>query len=784
MINEKKDSKMKYRITLIIAILGLVASSCNKDIETPENLVQTPIRISATYEGPQCSKVGYNEDGNRISATWQAGDQIKVVFGNHVSTLDLESGAGTASATFTGTITGNAAPTANSMLICYVSDVNTPGMVTISGDGSYTYTTTAFLTQDGSMDTAASRNLFYGMTKYGDGNNVNCSFYTNTSIMKFHVTAPDEVLQGSVGATLTYRSNGVDIARATFTVGANYENTIYMSIPAGNYSGEQTLVYLFEDVEEDRILSASHASFTAGQTYSKDVAFSNAIRLDTLTVNYTAHDGDWLTGTLENRVKVTIAQGATVTLKNVSINADGRWGGEGMAWPGIDCEGDATIVLANSTTSTVKGISDYYAAISVPSGHTLTLRGPGTLNAIGGSRSAGIGASYYSEDCGNIVIESGTINATGGSLSGAGIGNTVNHKCGAITITGGTVTATGFAEGAPGIGAGECAGLLGSCGKITITGGTITATGGDYAAGIGGGQETEIDAITITTGITSITATHGSNVANAIGPNGDGQDDENLCPRVKMGYAVVYKDAAWQFGPMTSGDYGHLTLVVSGNTWTLTPAVSTAPTETKDITSGIITVPNGAYWRVTGATDHNNASTKNNRIIVEDGAMVMLSDLTVDGFYSSPSINAAGVTCLGDAIIVLDGTNAVSGFTNLTIGYPGIHIAKDYTLVIRGSGSLTAGSPAWGAGIGGGLDLNCGNIRIEGGTIVATGDSGAAGIGGGEDASCGDITITSGVTSVTANRGGAHQPGAAIGAGYNGSCGTVTIEPGAHVTQN
>jgi hypothetical protein len=461
-----------------------------------------------------------------------------------------------------------------------------------------------------------------------------------------------------------------------------------------------------------------------------------------------------------------------------------------MAWPGIDCEGNATIVLAEGTTSTVRGISDRHAGISVPSGHTLTLRGPGTLNAIGGSRSAGIGASY-DERCGNIVIESGTINATGGSLSGAGIGNTVGKACGDITIKGGTVNATSLADGAPGIGAGENAGPWGSCGKITITGGTITATGGPYAAGIGGGLETEIGAITITTGITRITATHGSNVANAIGPNGNGQDDENLCPRVKMGYAVMYKDAAWKLGrqeggPMTSGDYGHLTLVVSGNTWTLTPAVSTYYTDTKDITSGTITVPNGAYWRVTGATDQNNASTKNNRIIVEDGAMVMLSDLTVDGFYSVPSIEKAGVTCRGDAVIVLDGTNAVKGFTSGSIGYPGIHIAKDYTLVIRGSGSLTAGSSSWAAGIGGGKDLNCGNIRIEGGTIVATGSTGAAGIGGGEDASCGHITITSGVTSVTANRGGAsqHYPPAAIGRGYGGSGGDVTIEPGANVTQN
>ena len=796
MFNDKKDNEMKYRIIIIAAILSVVATSCKKDIEDlQENLVQTPIRISATYEGAKNTKVGYNEDGNSISATWQTGDQIKVVFDNHVSTLDLVSGEGTASATFAGTITGNSAPTANSMLICYVSDANAPGIVNITGDGSYTYTTEAFLSQDGSMDTAASRNLFYGMTKYGDGSNVNCQFFTNTSMMKFTVSAPDAVLQGSVGATLTYRSNGVDIARATFTVGADYVNTIYMSIPAGNYSGEQALVYQYDDIEESRVLSTSHASFTAGQTYSKDVAFSNAIRLDTLTVDYTAQNGDWLTGTLENMVKVTIAPGATVVLKNVSINADGRWSGDeydGLRWPGIDCLGDATIVLADGTTSTVKGIKDGYAGISVAAGHTLTLRGPGTLNAIGGSRSAGIGASYSNEStgCGNIVIESGTINATGGSEYGAGIGNTLTQKCGDITITGGTVNATGSSEGAPGIGAGQAAGPQGPyCGKIIISGGTITATGGDYAAGIGNGNETEISAITITTGITRITATSGNYAANAIGPNGDGVDDENLCPRVKMGFAVMYKEGEWKLGrtgsSMAPGNYGHLTLAVSGNTWTLTPAASTGYTETRDITSGTITVPNGSYWRVTGATNRNNASTKNNRIIVEDGAMVMLSDLTIDGYYSDPSIEKAGVTCEGDAIVVLDGNNTVSGFDRGgTQCYPGIHIAVGYTLVIRGSGSLTASSSTWGAGIGGGKSLHCGNIRIEGGTINAIGGSGAAGIGGGKEASCGDITITSGVTSVIATKGSTQSPAAGIGAGYNGTCGTVTIEPGANVTQN
>ncbi|MDT3360443.1 MAG: hypothetical protein LIR31_00380 [Bacteroidota bacterium] len=62
-----------------------------------------------------------------------------------------------------------------------------------------------------------------------------------------------------------------------------------------------------------------------------------------------------------------------------------------------------------------------------------------------------------------------------------------------------------------------------SCGNILISGGTVTATGGENAAGIGGGRgnsNTELSScgtITITTGVTKVTATKGSGAPNSIG---------------------------------------------------------------------------------------------------------------------------------------------------------------------------------------------------------------------------------------------------------------------------
>jgi hypothetical protein len=168
----------------------------------------------------------------------------------------------------------------------------------------------------------------------------------------------------------------------------------------------------------------------------------------------------------------------------------------------------------------------------------------------------------------------------------------------------------------------------------------------------------------------------------------------------------------------------------------------------------------------------------NVKISIAAGATVTLDGVTING-VKSKDFKWAGITCVGDATIILkDGTtNTVMGFK---ADYPGIFIASDKTLTIKGetagTGSLNARSNGSGAGIGGGYQIACGNIEIQGGVITATGGSNSAGIGSGRESSCGNITISGG--SVTAT-GGAN--GAGIGSGYAGSCGNITITTG--VTQ-
>ena len=279
-----------YQMLLLIATV-IMTAACSSDSEsvTPAanpGDVQTPIRITANYAGDNAqssnTRVAYSEDGANVSATWQSDDKLKVVFNGKVSTLKLESGEGTTSATFSGSITGT--PTATSMLICYVADQNNTSPVTIKADGSYTYPDGIFLGQDGTLAGAAKCNLYYGSTFYGTGSDISCDFVVNTSLMKFTVSAPAGVSAGGE-ATLTYKSNGTAISKATFTVTEGM-NIIYLTIPAGQYTGQQTLVYNSGATEDTEILSDTKANFEAGQTYSRTIYYGDpGVRIANLGTN-------------------------------------------------------------------------------------------------------------------------------------------------------------------------------------------------------------------------------------------------------------------------------------------------------------------------------------------------------------------------------------------------------------------------------------------------------------------------------------------------------------------
>ena len=193
---------------------------------------------------------------------------------------------------------------------------------------------------------------------------------------------------------------------------------------------------------------------------------------------------------------------------------------------------------------------------------------------------------------------------------------------------------------------------------------------------------------------------------------------------------------------------------------------------------------------LTGTLDGTKTVIK---LSVAPDAKVILSGAQILGKDHGQFVNQwAGLTCLGNATIILDGENTVRSFNRM---YPCIQAGPEGSkLIITGDGKLTTeGSSYAGIGIsnyiacgdieiqGGDLTLkdsnagigseyggSCGNITISGGTITAQGDY--VGIGCYEyESSCGDIIITGG--TITAQ--GDVDPG--IGSGLFGSCGDISI---------
>ncbi|MCL2339320.1 MAG: hypothetical protein FWC59_00230 [Actinomycetia bacterium] len=107
-----------------------------------------------------------------------------------------------------------------------------------------------------------------------------------------------------------------------------------------------------------------------------------------------------------------------------------------------------------------------------------------------------------------------------------------------------------------------------------------------------------------------------------------------------------------------------------------------------------------------------------------------------------------------------------------------IGVAEGVTLVINGSGSLTAIGGSSAAGIGGGAGSNSGNITINSGTITAQGGelgnaTGGAGIGGGSNGVAATIIIRGGTINATAGDGAA-----GIGSGASAAGGNLEIAGG------
>lgn len=383
--------------------------------------------------------------------------------------------------------------------------------------------------------------------------------------------------------------------------------------------------------------------------------------------------------------KITIGDGATVMLGNVNIQKENDYC--------VKCNGSATIILkydtANELTSTGTAPHGYPALWVGGSGTKLTIQSEtdwyqftGKLIAQGADRCAAIGGGVHSAD----------------------------HTCGDIEIQGGIITATGGIC-APGIGSG----FDGSCGNITITSGVTRVTA-------------------------KTTETTTDNSIDCIGRGNGGS-----CGTVTIGNMVFYDGSTYK---------NH------GENYIARRELSVAC-----INTATVEVGNGEFCLIFGngnATDHAFG--------LAASSTAVLSNVYIEK-------SGCCVNCVqnNSYITLKDGTTnkLISTENNaLRVGDAGI------TLIINGesagTGKLVAQGGSGHAAIGGGYDntnKTCGNIEIRSGIIEAEGGSNAPAIGADNGATCGNITISN--NYLTAKKGSGATD--CIGRGNSGSCGTVTI---------
>ncbi|MBO4771902.1 MAG: hypothetical protein J5595_05140 [Bacteroidales bacterium] len=571
---------MKKQIQLLAAIMfcGIALAACSDKDNDDINIVNNPdanntnanvetvsepsqpqaytLTIKATKGGDASLSKALALNGNRLDATWEYNDMVLLFKEGDLYLCNMTAQSDGAETTLSGTLYR---PLAENDVLILKNGVD-PDYTTQNGSLEY-------ISQK--CDYAIATVTVKEITANGEIliNEPTAKFENQQAIVKFTLSS----LGSNINAT-SLKVNGY-----TITPQQDATNEFYVAIPDADAKN----IYLSAtDGTDTYTFYKENAKLVNGQYYTinvKSMTKATKYDLSTLTGDTEIPNGAIVTGELNGKYKISIADGATVTLSGATIEGEDD---NAYEWAGITCDGDATIILEGDNN--VKGFRWGYPGIYIAEDKTLTIDGTGTLNASSNGSGAGIGGGV--SDCGNITINGGTINAVGKD-GGAGLGVGYSVSCGAITINGGVVNAIGE-DGAAGIGGNTypydiiinggtvtaVGGLAGAgigssansarCGNIIISGGNITATGGNNASGIGSGSGGHCDNIIISGGtIIASGGKYAAGIGNGLGYYSPSCGDITITVGVEQVTAIKGDDSPNSIGTgYYGGDCGTITI--------------------------------------------------------------------------------------------------------------------------------------------------------------------------------------------------------------------------------
>ena len=708
-IRRKRSRKGTTLLLAFVMLLGF--TECKKEQPLEPDAQGEKVNITLNVNGGNGN--GSRADVNPPHVIFVEGDRILVAYdGKYVGHIDYN---GTY---FTGTIDA----TGNNTKPLYFYFLGNKADVSGLTEGSSTTCTVnisdqTYQTQNPTLPVisfSASDQNFNGAGSY------TARLHNKCSLMKFNVTtsstAPICITGMNNKVTVDFSKiaeTGTGLGESDTDNGFKYdkegEGILKM---VGGSSAERWLIVLPQDA-----LEGTGEAFSEDNAYFGTRPILSAITTDqylssgvSMTVNTPAWDGDLskltassseryatanngvtISGTLAADVKVSIADGATVTLDGANINNNSKSGSSNFA--GITCLGNATLNLEGGSINNINSSSAGYPGIQAgPSGNTLTIEGTGSLSAQGGSNAPGIGGGN-GITCGNISLLGGTISACGG-------------------------------DNAPGLGCGQ----NGSCGNINISRNVekINITGGSGAS-------------------TSIGTSDGSSLTidDVADPSYINTESFVYHP---VDLSTLTSNYIAKCGDVLRGTLANnVTISVNDNVpATITLSGANIGYEGIVCTSSNISI---VFFQTNSVIANSNAGIR----APASGSISFAGtgDLTVRsnaegcaGIGGDINTNCGNIFLYGGTINACGG-NGAAGIGSGQGGSCG-------NIEIEG-GNISATGGDGAAGIGSGWCGSCGSIEIEGGAVTANGGGGASNIGAGQNGTCGNVTLPplSGLFSVS-----------------------------------